>query len=291
MEARSLNTQRYAIKTMSRMDLDLAVEWAAVEGWNPGLHDADAFFATDPDGYLVGKLDGEPIASISAVQYGSNFGFIGFYIVQPMFRGKGHGLAIWNAAMQRLEGRNIGLDGVIDQQENYRESGFNLAYRNVRHAAHASACVKSTHADTAVIALSALPFASLLDYDRAFFPDSREVFLRRWLAPPAGHALACMKGEALCGYGVIRQCRNGHKIGPLFADNAAVADTLMSALCARVPGDDQVFLDIPEVNPAAIALAERRGMSRVFETARMYTGPAPDIPLDRLFGVTTFELG
>jgi len=29
----------------------------------------------------------------------------------------------------------------------------------------------------------------------------------------------------------------------------------------------------------------------VFETARMYTGAAPQLPLRRLFGVTTFELG
>jgi hypothetical protein len=29
----------------------------------------------------------------------------------------------------------------------------------------------------------------------------------------------------------------------------------------------------------------------VFETARMYTGPIPPLRLDRVFGVTTFELG
>ena len=28
-----------------------------------------------------------------------------------------------------------------------------------------------------------------------------------------------------------------------------------------------------------------------FLTARMYAGPAPPIPVDRVFGVTTFELG
>lgn len=32
-------------------------------------------------------------------------------------------------------------------------------------------------------------------------------------------------------------------------------------------------------------------MKPVFETARMYTGAAPDIALARLYGVTTFELG
>ena len=40
--------------------------------------------------------------------------------------------AIWNAAMDSLAGRNVGLDGVVAQQDNYRKSGFRLAYRNVR---------------------------------------------------------------------------------------------------------------------------------------------------------------
>ncbi len=52
-----------------------------------------------------------------------------------------------------------------------------------------------------------------------------------------------------------------------------------------------IYLDVPAPNAAAIRLAERHGMKPVFETARMYTGAAPDLPLARLFGVTSFELG
>jgi hypothetical protein len=32
-------------------------------------------------------------------------------------------------------------------------------------------------------------------------------------------------------------------------------------------------------------------MTSVFETARMYTHEPPAIPLARVFGITTFELG
>jgi hypothetical protein len=71
------------IRTMSRTELDLGIDWAAAEGWNPGLHDADAFHAADPQGYLVGLVGDEPIGMIAAVRYGAGFGFIGFYIVRP----------------------------------------------------------------------------------------------------------------------------------------------------------------------------------------------------------------
>ena len=76
----------YQIRTASREEVDLAVQWAADEGWNPGIHDADCFFAADQNGFLIGLLDDQPIATISAVRYEQSFGFIGFYIVKPQYR-------------------------------------------------------------------------------------------------------------------------------------------------------------------------------------------------------------
>ena len=52
-----------------------------------------------------------------------------------------------------------------------------------------------------------------------------------------------------------------------------------------------MFLDIPENNPDAVALAERYGLSEVFGCARMYLGEAPETPRESIFGITTFELG
>ena len=128
-----MSTSALQIRPMTRAELDVVVEWAAVEGWNPGWHDADTFHAADPGGFLIGLLDGEPVSAISAVRYGDRFGFIGFYIVRPGFRGQGHGIAIWRAAMQQLAGRTIGLDGVVAEQQSYRRSGFALAWNNLRH--------------------------------------------------------------------------------------------------------------------------------------------------------------
>ena len=108
---------------------------------------------------------------------------------------------------------------------------------------------------------------------------------------PGGHALGFVRDGKLAGYGVIRPARNGFKIGPLFADDAAVAEALFDALTARTPHASTLCLDVPEVNPQAVALAERHRMSVVFETARMYAGEMPDISLHRMYGVTTFELG
>jgi len=276
------------IATMTRAEVDFAVGLAAAEGWNPGLHDATPFHATDPDGFLIGRIDGEPIGCISGVSYGGTFGFIGLYIVVPAQRGKGHGIALWRAAMARLAGHNVGLDGVLAQQANYRRSGFALAYSNVRFERSGALALPSPK-DT--VALGTMPFETLRDFDRRFFPAERATFLRAWIAQPESRGLAAVVNGAIAGYGVIRRSSVGWKIGPLFATSASVADTLYRALCANVTTDEPVYLDVPDINREGMALAQRYGMRQVFGTARMYTGETPALPIEQIYGVTTFELG
>lgn len=283
-----MNDTNYKIRTATRKEVDIAVEWAAQEGWNPGLQDADCYYSADPNGFLIGFLGNEPIASISVIRYGGSFGFLGFYIVKPAYRGKGYGLQIWNAGLKYLEGRNIGLDGVIAQQENYKKSGFQLAYRNVRYEGIPGG---ESPEGASIVELSTLPFETVDSYDRAFFPADRSEFIKSWIHQPGCIALGILQNGKLAGYGVIRRCRSGRKIGPLFADGPDLAESLFLALTSGAGAAEPVYLDVPEVNPTAVSLAKRHKMEVVFETARMYTGEAPDLPLHRVFGVTSFEVG
>jgi ribosomal protein S18 acetylase RimI-like enzyme len=275
------------VRPMTRPELDVAVEWAADEGWNPRLKDADCFHRTDPDGFLMGFRDGEPVASISVVRYDGAFGFLGFYIVRPKFRGLGYGWRIWQDGMKRLSGRTIGLDGVVAQQANYAKSGFVLAHRSVRYAGDVQVEPRS---DPRLETIGSDLVPGVIAYDRPFFPTGREGFLQCWLAPDCRKAVALLEDGEIEGYGVIRACRTGHKIGPLFARSEADADVLFRALAAVVQGGP-IFLDVPEPNRAAVKLGGRYGFRPVFETARMYRGPEPTLPLDRIYGITTFELG
>jgi len=277
----------YQIRAMSRSELELAIGWARDEGWNPGLHDATPFHAADPEGFLVGVLEGRPISSISVVRYGQTFGFLGFYIVIPEHRGRGYGYRLWQAGMARVAGRLVGLDGVPDQQDNYRRSGFELAYRNVRYGGTAPALPARPGG---LRDARTVPFEQLLGFDARLFPAPRPGFLAAWISLPDSCALAVMEDGDLRGFGVRRRCGNGHKIGPLYATSRAIAERLLDGLCEGI-AREQIFLDVPEPNAEAVALAEGRELAPAFETARMYTGPAPAIDLSQLYGVTSFELG
>jgi hypothetical protein len=276
-------------RPMRRPELDLALDWAAAEGWNPGLRDADAFWAADPEGFWLAELGSEPVGCVSVVRYGPTFGFLGFYIVRSGWRGRGHGLALWRAGMAHLGGRCVGLDGVVAQQDNYQRSGFALAHRNIRFGAERITAPPPAPGIT-VVPAAMLPFAAIAAFDATCFEAPREAFLRAWLATPGHVALAALRDGQVAGYGVARPCRQGAKIGPLFAEGPETAASLFASLAGAVPAGP-LFLDVPEPNAAAVALARAAGMAPVFETARMYTRPPPPVRAERVFGVTSFELG
>jgi ribosomal protein S18 acetylase RimI-like enzyme len=279
----------FIVRTMTRAEVDLAVDLAYKEGWNPGLDDAGCFYQSDPEGFLIGMLDNRPIGCISAVSYDRQFGFIGFYIVIPEARGKGYGIRLWQAAMQRLAGQNIGLDGVIAQESNYMKSGFIRAYRNVRF--ENISCGLPAPQWPEIVDLQTVPFNDVAVYDRQCFPAERTQFLNCWIKLPSSIALGYIEHDRLEGYGVIRRCGLGYRIGPLFADNPQIAERLYLGLIAKAQKGEPVFLDAPESNPAAIKLVEKYKMREVFATTRMYSRGKPDIALDKIFGNTTFELG
>ncbi len=280
-----MGSPRLLIRNMSEQELALGLDWAASEGWNPGLEDAKCFYAADPKGFFLGEFEGKPVGCISAVAYDNSYGFLGLYIVTPDYRGKGFGLKLWRAAMAYLNGRNVGLDGVLAQQANYRKSGFTLAYRNIRYQGKGGGSEPGGLTD-----LARMPFEEVARYDAMVFPAARPNFLRRWIEQPKAAALGVLNNRRLVGYGVLRPCREGFKIGPLFAEDQETADTLFRGLASRA-SEQSIFLDTPEVNPAAIELANRHKMQPAFETARMYTERLPATRADYCFGVTTFELG
>jgi len=275
-----------AIRRMALDDAAWMMDMAAAEGWNPGLNDAALFFETDPRGFFVAELDGERVGCLAGVAYDDSYGFLGGYIVAPEHRGENIGIALWREATAYLGDRNVGLDGVIEQQENYRRSGFTLAYRQIRHEGEAGG-----PGGGPTVPLATVPFAQVVEYDARHFPVRREDFLRRWVNDRhcAVRAVTGQAGE-LRGFGVLRQCREGAKVGPLFADGPGEAEAILADLLALAPAGP-VYLDTPEANPEAVALARRFGMSPVFETARMYNRGDPGFRVEGVFGVTTFELG
>lgn len=276
----------FRIRAVSRAESRLFFDWASQEGWNAGRHDAACFHDADPEGLLVAEVHGEPVAIISCVRYSAEFGFAGQYIARAEFRGKGFGLRLYSAGMARLLGRNIGLDCVPGQAGTYERSGFRTSHHHIRYVGTPAGTPAAPLAP-----LDAVPFADVLAYDRECFPAPREAFLRSWLAQPESVALGFLREGKLAGLGVVRPAVRGFRVGPLFADDTDAAEALLLGLAKEVGGP--VGIDVPDAtaHPTAEELVKRYGMVEEFRCTRMYTAGRPSLALEKVFGVTSLELG
>lgn len=278
------------VRAMRRSELRTVLDWAAAEGWNPGRFDAEPFWSADSQGFFLADSEGEAAGSIAAAAYDASFGFVGLYLVRPKFRGGRFGVELGRAALDYLGRRTIGLDGVLAKQKNYQRLGFQPAYRTVRYEGAGRSPHRAADSAARFVELRQLPLAELAAYDEKIFPAPRPGFLEAWVRQPGTLSLGVLGQDRLVGYGVARLCRVGYKIGPLAADDPALAEVLLEAL-VELLGGETFSIDAPEPNRAARALVERYRMRPVFQTLRMYRGPAPEIDLDRVFGVTSLELG
>lgn len=277
------------IRPLSPADVEKLVGWAGDEGWNPGLADANAFRAADPQGFLGCFVDGVLAAGISAVAYGTDFGFIGLYICHPDYRGKGYGRQVWDAAIAHLDGRTIGLDGVPEQQANYASMGFVPTYRTFRWSGRVTSPSEPSASPTRVRAATPDLLPAIGAFDSRFFPAERSSFLAEWLCAPR-ETFVATTAAGIAGYAVLRRCLVGHKLGPLFAVDNDASDALLDACLQRI-GAEELQIDVPEVQDVFSNRLARLGFTRGFATRRMYRGPAPTVNQSGVYGITTLELG
>jgi len=273
------------IRNMTREEVCTAVDWADKEGWNPGLHDAEAFYDAAPNAFFAGEIAGEMVSSVSLVDYPGDLSFFGFNIVRKDMRGQGIGRRMVEHVLEKGKGRNIGADGVPNMLPHYQRMGFRPAYWNHRFRGWGG----GAH-DPDLVLGPEVPWDDLSAYDTRIFSAPRDDFLKSFLSQEGTAVLVSLHDETITGYGAIRPCRTGHKIGPLFADSRRTAEKVLRGLISTIPGE-KYFLDVPDYNHEGMALANILHLAEVFRTVRIYTKDPPAVQLDHVFGVSSFEMG
>ena len=276
------------IEPMALEGVTEAMAWAEAEGWQPGIGDAGPFFAADPGGYYRGVIDGETVATISVVRGSPETAFVGLYIVKPGFRGRGFGRRLWDDVLGRFVGTTLGLDAVPDQVSTYASEGFVPAYGNARYSIDASrlpAPAETARTESA----TSIDFDALVEFDSLHFFGARPDFLRGWITGEGRDSVVTLDGDEVTGFAASRSTTAGHRIGPVFTAEPDLARQMILTLASGIEGP--VAIDIPQPNVAALDLVGSLSMDRSFETARMYRGPAPRLPLEQIFAITSLELG
>lgn len=278
-------------KQLKRSELDTLVTWAKAEGWNPGMYDAEAFWATDPEGFYGCYNNDELIGGGSIVSYDGLFGFMGFFIVRPEYRSQGIGKQLWykrrDTLLSRLaEGAAIGMDGVVAMQPFYGKGGFEIAFRDERYERLGATFDLDQH----ITPITNNDLDQILAYDELCFGFPRPRFMKAWLKMPESKTFKYTVDNTIKGFVVVRKVDDGYKVGPLFAEDEKIAEALYQAALNSVEGST-LYIDMPVVNEAALRLVKKYNATYVFECARMYYGTPPALPTDKIFGITSFELG
>ena len=288
-----LASGRFAVRTMSAEDVRrIAKPWMEELGWNPGHSDWRGYHAADPRGFFVGELDGAPIATVSAVRWSPKYAFMGTYIVRPEHRKGGFGLATHLHARRHVEGCLQGGDAVLENVAMYAAHGRIPAYRITRWAGVAPPAAPAPTA--ALVPVASVPRAALVALDSACVPVPRGDWLvDTWLTTPDARALALpCPVDGVRGFGMIRPAHASWRVGPLFARDASSAATLLDGLVTTLPPGTPYCIDVPDVNPDAVALVASRGLQQAFACMRTFRGPEPPTRTrDYVFGATSIEIG
>lgn len=265
------------------------------EQWNPGQYDLKAFLAIDPHGFLVGELDGEIVACISAVQLSPSYGFIGCYICKEEHRGRGYGLQIFQAGQKKLSHLPcIGLDGVPAQVHNYGKMGFLPHFESSRYLIQKSEPFPLTLEERSYLA-NIKELGTQLS-DALIFQQMQqgvqvESYFHSLFKNSDVKGLSYYSDGALAGFGVLRPATEGWRIGPLYANTQSIATILFKALSETVPLNENIYLDIPTNNNSALNLAQIFNMRSTSVCVRMYLGQPPPSNSDNIFSLLSLEVG
>ena len=272
------------MRCMSVGDLETVLDWAAEEGWNPGLDDARAFLAADPQGFLLAEERGAPVAAISVVNHSEDFAFLGLYICRPAYRGRGIGHALWRHALSHAGDRTVGLDGVPDQQANYVKSGF----------VHAGATTRFTGeikgAETADLkSAREADIPQLISLEGRASGCEKPAYMTAWFSKsPTRTTFVLEEAGRIVGAVTVRACRSGAKIGPLIATDRSAAAVLIEQAALAVDGP--ISIDVPATSAPLARLCRDLGLTPGFHTARMYRNGSVIQNAD-WYAVATLELG
>lgn len=286
-----MNLENIALKKLDKNGLATLMQWASNEGWNPGIYDLEVFWNTDPDGFYGFYFENQLIAGGAIISYHKEFGFMGLFLVHKDLRSNGIGKKLWYLRRDLLISKlnpnaPIGMDGVLDMQPFYNKGGFNIAFRDERYQFDSKIIPFSANLSP----MNKEDFEKIFEYDVTCFGYPRTIFLKNWLDMPESKAIKYTENNKILGYAVVRKAETGYKIGPLFADNTIIAEELFKSCLGMAP-NNSIFLDIPATNQDAVSLVNKYNGKYVFECARMYYGTTPKIAVDKIYGITSFELG
>ena len=269
-------------------EMFIPIELASRENWNPGLNDHEFLLRADMNGFFVAHSGQDVIGTIASVNYQNNLSFIGLHIVLPEFRKKGIGKKLLSVAIDKAGENNIGTNCFENQLTYYERAGFKPAFKILKYQ---GICNGKFNVAPGIVSPLMMDFELLYEYDKRIFSYERKVFTSMWINQPKSMVLGKYVDDKYKGYGLFMPCQNGYSISPLVSDDSGTAEEILTALASHFPKDTPFFIDVPERNKDAVAIAEKLNLTKVNEVVRMYSKEEQNIDLNKVYSFTNNTVG
>jgi len=273
------------IQSANINQLRTILEWGCAEGWNIGPEESVPYLAADPSGYLVMIEDGELIAAICNVHHSDQHSFMGLYQCRKDRRGRGNGLAIWNAALEYGGSRNMHCEAVPWMEKKYEKSGF------VRTATTKSYNGSFKKKSECLVANDSQVIDRIIAKDTISIGYDRGNFLRSFLSSSDKRKTCYIERDgALVGSCTWRVVPKGLYVGPFYANNKEDAIQLLNSCPFECDG---VFtqMNIPEHSALDQLVQDEFDFKFEFHTISMTKGTPPQQSVPEYYSLGSLSLG
>ncbi|KAG8177113.1 hypothetical protein JTE90_008222 [Oedothorax gibbosus] len=285
----------YTIRPMRRDEIPDVLELWRDTGLSEGTHSLDTWYSHDPEGFFVAVTDdGTVIGACAGVLQNEDLAFVGLYVVKDNYRRRGIGMKIWSAVMERIGDRNVGVNPVPEQLENYRDkSGFPVqtSWSSKVSAAETVDTTKLSH-DLPEIAVRELSSGNVDLVDKVVAYDADVCsFTRGDLVPllcdqEDSVTMVALRDGEVCGYGNIKKNIKGNTIiGPLYADCGEIAEKILDELVNAFPlaREEGALIFTVDNNGSAMEILEKLGFETDCVISRLYRKEEVDVKFDKIF--------
>lgn len=277
------------IDRLRSTDLDAAVGLSRAAGWNQVRTDWRRLLESPDARCFAGRVDGDLVATSTAITYDERVCWIGMVLVHPDHRRQGYGSAITERAVDHGEStaESVGLDATDAGRPLYHDLGFVDVtdverYSGVLTGAGDAPRVDRIGGDRDAVA----------DFDTKRCGVRRDSLLDALLDEPETTGIVVEGNQGTDGYGgyaVLRPGRKHWQLGPVVADSDAALDALLTAAAAELDGES-VLVDC--LRKDAGDLFAERGLSVDRTLTRMsYRREEPLLCDDAVYAAAGLELG
>ena len=223
--------------------------------------------------YAAETDQGRIIATTATLPFGG-FAWISMVLVRSDYRRRGLATKLMQWAMRDLAADDLVpvLDATPDGRAVYRRLGFedSWGFQRLRRERRGASAMLAPPAGVTVRPLAQADWPALCAYDAAAFGAGRSAVLAGMRGRLPAADLVAMRSDSVAGFLLGRDGGLAAHIGPLIADDDAIARALVAHALDAIEGP--LFIDLADSKAALRSFLDAQGFAAVRPFTRMLYG-------------------